>query len=41
MVEQLQAAAIVPPLTTRHRELHILRDVPGRRRTPSCAPMRS
>lgn len=28
-VEQLAAAAIVPPLTTRHGELHILRDVPG------------
>ncbi len=27
--EQLAAAAIVPPLTTRHGELHILRDVPG------------
>lgn len=27
--EQLRAAAIVPPLTTRHGELHILRDVPG------------
>ena len=27
--EQLQTAAIVPPLTTRHGELHILRDVPG------------
>jgi predicted nucleotidyltransferase len=28
-VEQLTAAPIVPPLTTRHGELHILRDVPG------------
>jgi hypothetical protein len=28
-VEQLETAAIVPPLTTRHGELHILRDVPG------------
>jgi predicted nucleotidyltransferase len=28
-VEQLATAAIVPPLTTRHGELHILRDVPG------------
>lgn len=27
--EQLATAAIVPPLTTRHGELHILRDVPG------------
>lgn len=27
--EQLAAAAIVPPLTTRHGELHILREVPG------------
>jgi len=27
--EQLAAAAIVPPLTTCHGELHILRDVPG------------
>lgn len=27
--EQLQSAATVPPLTTRHGELHILRDVPG------------
>lgn len=26
---QLATAAIVPPLTTRHGELHILRDVPG------------
>ena len=29
MTEQLAAAAIVPPLTTCHGELHILRDVPG------------
>jgi len=28
-IEQLVTAAIVPPLTTRHGELHILRDVPG------------
>lgn len=28
-IEQLATAAIVPPLTTRHGELHILRDVPG------------
>ncbi len=27
--EQLRLAAIVPPLTTRHGELHILNDVPG------------
>jgi uncharacterized nucleotidyltransferase DUF6036 len=27
--EQLGAAAIVPPLTTNHGELHILNDVPG------------
>jgi predicted nucleotidyltransferase len=27
--EQLQLAAIVPPLTTHHGELHILNDVPG------------
>lgn len=27
--EQLAAAAIVPPLTTNHGELHILNDVPG------------
>lgn len=27
--EQLASAAIVPPLTTRHGELHILHDVPG------------
>jgi predicted nucleotidyltransferase len=27
--EQIATAAIVPPLTTRHGELHILRDVPG------------
>jgi predicted nucleotidyltransferase len=27
--EQLQLAAIVPPLATRHGELHILNDVPG------------
>jgi predicted nucleotidyltransferase len=28
-VEQLQIAAIVPPLLTDHGELHILNDVPG------------
>lgn len=28
-VQQLATAAIVPPLTTLHGELHILRDVPG------------
>ncbi len=28
-IEQLSTAAIVPPLTTRHGELRILRDVPG------------
>jgi predicted nucleotidyltransferase len=27
--EQLQIASIVPPLATRHGELHILNDVPG------------
>lgn len=27
--EQLATAAVVPPLTTRHGELHILREVPG------------
>jgi hypothetical protein len=27
--EQLHVAAVVPPLTTRHGELHILNDVPG------------
>jgi predicted nucleotidyltransferase len=27
--EQLQLAAVVPPLTTRHGELHILNEVPG------------
>lgn len=27
--QQLATAAIAPPLTTRHGELHILRDVPG------------
>jgi hypothetical protein len=30
-VEQLQRAPIVPPLTTRHGELHILNEVPGAR----------
>ena len=28
-VEQLTTAAVVPPLTTAHGELHVLRDVPG------------
>lgn len=28
-VEQLTTAAIVPPLTTQHGELHVLREVPG------------
>jgi len=28
-IEQLSAAAVVPPLTTRHGELRILRDAPG------------
>jgi predicted nucleotidyltransferase len=28
-LQQLETAAIVPPLTTCHGELHILRDVPG------------
>jgi hypothetical protein len=37
-VEQLQTAAIVPPLTTRHGELHILRDVPG---APPYAELRA
>lgn len=37
-VEQLMTAAIVPPLTTRHGELHILRDVPG---APAYADLRS
>lgn len=37
-VEQLVTAAIVPPLTTRHGELHILRDVPG---APSYADLRA
>jgi len=27
--EQLETAAVAPPLTTRHGELHIFRDVPG------------
>lgn len=27
--EQLHAAAIVPPLATRHGELHILKEIPG------------
>jgi len=37
-VEQLATAAIVPPLTTRHGELHILRDVPG---APSYEDLRA
>ena len=37
-IEQLETAAIVPPLTTRHGELHILRDVPG---APSYADLRA
>jgi hypothetical protein len=28
-IEQLSAAAVVPPLTTRHGELHVLREVAG------------
>ncbi len=28
-LEQLETAAIVPPLSTRHGSIHILRDVPG------------
>ena len=37
-IEQLTTAAIVPPLTTRHGELHILRDVPG---APAYADLRA
>ncbi|MDP1848256.1 MAG: hypothetical protein Q8K79_10740 [Solirubrobacteraceae bacterium] len=37
-VEQLATAAIVPPLTTRHGELHVLRDVLG---APAYAELRS
>jgi hypothetical protein len=37
-VQQLATAAIVPPLTTRHGELHILRDVPG---SPAYADLRA
>jgi hypothetical protein len=37
-IEQLATAAIVPPLTTRHGELHVLRDVPG---APPYAELRS
>ncbi|MDX6679510.1 MAG: hypothetical protein QOE31_3562, partial [Solirubrobacteraceae bacterium] len=37
-IQQLETAAIVPPLTTRHGELHILRDVPG---APSYADLRA
>jgi hypothetical protein len=29
ITEQLQGAAIAPPLSTRHGELHIINDVPG------------
>jgi hypothetical protein len=36
--QQLETAAIVPPLTTRHGELHILRDVPG---APPYADLRA
>lgn len=36
--EQLTTAAIVPPLTTRHGELHIMRDVPG---TPPYGDLRA
>ncbi len=36
--EHLARAPIVPPLTTRHGELHILRDVPG---APSYADLRA
>lgn len=36
--QQLATAAIVPPLTTRHGELHILRDVPG---APPYADLRA
>ena len=37
-VEQLATAAIVPPLTTGHGELHVLRDVPG---APAYADLRA
>lgn len=37
-VEQLTTAPIVPPLVTRHGELHILRDVPG---APSYEDLRA
>jgi len=37
-VEQLATAAVVPPLTTRHGEFHILRDVPG---APSYPDLRA
>jgi predicted nucleotidyltransferase len=36
--DHLMAAPIVPPLTTEHGELHILRDVPG---APAYAELRS
>jgi predicted nucleotidyltransferase len=36
--EQLATAAVVPPLTTRHGELHILREVPG---APAYADLRA
>ncbi|MEY2515320.1 MAG: hypothetical protein QOJ89_2678 [bacterium] len=37
-IQQLETAAIVPPLTTRHGELHVLRDVPG---APPYADLRA
>ena len=37
-VEQLATAAVVPPLVTRHGEVHVLNDVPG---APSYAELRS
>lgn len=37
-IEQLGAAAVVPPLTTAHGELHVLRDVPG---APPYADLRA
>lgn len=36
--QQLATAPVVPPLTTRHGELHILRDVPG---APCYADLRA
>ena len=38
--EQLRVAPVVPPLSTRHGELHILNEVPGRPCTPRCAHAR-